>query len=67
MSTESEWIYDRPPTHTDAGPNDRVWVWSPVAACALAYGYSSRPTGRPWAPGHGPRPTTAPEEGRHAA
>lgn len=64
MSTE--WIYDRPPNHTDTGPNERVWVWSPVGACALAYGYSSRPAGRPWAPGHQPAPTTAPEEGRHA-
>ena len=58
MSTS--WIYDRPPTHTDAGTHEHVWVWSPAAACALAYAYSAMPSGRPWAPGHQPCPTTAP-------
>jgi hypothetical protein len=65
MSTA--WIYDRPPTHTDTGPYDQIWVWSPIGGCALSYAYSSRPAGRPWAPGHQPAPTTAPTEVRHAA
>jgi hypothetical protein len=58
MSTS--WIYDRPPTHTDAGTHDQIWVWSPSSGSALSYAYCARPSGRPWAPGHQPCPTTAP-------
>lgn len=59
MSTA--WIYDRPPNHTGAGPHDRVWVWSPSSGSVLAYAYNGMPSGRPWAPGSLPAPTTAPE------
>jgi hypothetical protein len=60
MSTA--WIYDRPPTHTDTGNHQHVWAWSPFeGGCAVSYAYSAIPSGRPWAPGHHPAPTTAPE------
>jgi hypothetical protein len=60
MSTQ--WIYDRPPTHTDTGKHQHVWVWSPFKrGCPLSYAYSAIPSGRPWAPGNQPAPTTPPE------
>ena len=60
MSTA--WIYDRPPTHLDTGKHQRVWTWSPTeGGCAVSYAYSAIPSGRPWAPGSLPAPTTAPE------
>lgn len=60
MSTA--WIYDRPPTHLDTGKHQHVWAWSPFeGGCAVLYAYSAIPSGRPWAPGSLPAPTTAPE------
>ena len=60
MSTE--WIYDRPPTHLDTGKHQHVWAWSPLqGGCAVSYAFSSLSSGRPWAPGHQPAPTTAPK------
>lgn len=60
MSTS--WIYDRLPTHLDTGKHQHVWAWSQFeGGCAVSYAYSAIPSGRPWAPGHQPAPTTAPE------
>ena len=60
MSTA--WIYYRPPTHLDTGKHQRVWAWSPLeGGCAVSYAYSAIPSGRPWAPGSLPAPTTAPD------
>ena len=58
MSTA--WIYDRPPTHLDTGKHQTIWVWH-AYGCAVSYAYSAIPSGRPWAPGSLPAPTTAPE------
>ena len=58
MSTA--WVYDRPPTHLDTGKHQSIWVWH-SCGCAVSYAYSAIPSGRPWAPGSLPAPTTAPE------